>query len=132
MKHASIEDKIKAAGGRLTPARRNIFSWLEAHEGMFSAAHLIAAFPDRDRVSIYRTIDLLLSLDIIHATIKLKDFQYYELHGEPHHHHAICVLCQKNACVPCSLPTGKIRGFKKIHHDVSFTGVCYACEAITP
>jgi Fe2+ or Zn2+ uptake regulation protein len=123
-----ILQKILSREKRITSQRETVATWLLQNEGMFSPKDLIQALPDLDRVSIYRTIDLFVQLDIIHPTLVMEGHQYYELHEDvTHHHHVVCTGCKKSGCVPCVLPTKKIDGFTHLHHEVHFTGLCTAC-----
>jgi len=115
-------------GKRLTTPRIAVSDWLLSNDGVFSPKDIIAALPELDRVSVYRTVDVLAALDIIHPTSVLAGHQYYELHdATAHHHHVMCTACKKADCIPCLLPSHTIHGFQDVHHEVHFTGVCLSC-----
>jgi len=124
-----IEDDLAQAGHRSTQTRKQICTYLLKEKGIFSAKDILDAHKKLDKVSVYRTLDLLQSLDIIHPTLMLDGHQMYELHQKKsHHHHIVCVECKKDECMPCKVVVPKkIKGFAKIHHEVHFTGVCNAC-----
>lgn len=123
-----IEEHIVRAGYKRTPSRKAIFSYIVKKEGLFSAMDMLEAKPSLDKVSVYRTLELLVSLDLIRPVRLLNDQQMYEVHRhESHHHHAVCSLCHKQACVPCDVPKKNVPGFTQVHHDVSFTGICENC-----
>jgi len=123
-----IETRITGSGSRLTTSRRKIVALIKKREGIFSAQDLLEADRALDKVSVYRTLELLESLDIIHPTLTLDGHQMYELHPERHHHHIVCVSCHQDECVPCDVTIPRnIAGFAKIHHEVHFTGVCEKC-----
>lgn len=90
---------------------------------MFQATDLIERLPDIDRVTIYRTIDVLSSLDIIHPTLVRNGAQYYEVHvPDGHHHHAMCERCTAQQCIDCDV-TPK----PGMHHTVFYVFTCASC-----
>ena len=127
MTKKDIQTTLKEAGYKLTKPRLAIASWITKHDGIFSVSEIRKALGDLDKVSIYRTVELFCSLDIIHDVINLHGEQHYEVHGKKHHHHIACTGCEKTACVPCTVPKKTIPLFTNIHHTVAFTGLCKAC-----
>lgn len=123
----SYFDILTKAGYRLTTPRKRIAAWLETHNGLFTAADILGSDVTLDKVSVYRTLELLSELDIIHPAGKRGDSTLYEKHADKHHHHISCNNCGKNDCVPCSLPNVRAPGFSNVHHTVVMTGVCSAC-----
>lgn len=113
---------------KITSTRQVISDWLVAHKGLFCAADILASEKTLDKVSVYRTLDLLERVDIIHPVLKKGDAQYYEIHSEDHHHHIVCNECDEDTCVPCNIEEKPIKGFKNIHHAVVLTGVCNSCN----
>jgi Fe2+ or Zn2+ uptake regulation protein len=127
--HMSILSILQSNGYKVTTPRKNVASYITTCKGLFCPQDIIRAHPDMDSVSIYRTIDLFVSLDIIHSVRIHQGHQYYELHEEQkkHHHHIVCTECQKTACIPCTLHIPEINSFNNIHHTISFTGTCSTC-----
>ncbi len=126
-----IETAIQEAGYKITVPRSTIATWIETHDGIFSVKDILQEHTQLDKVSVYRTIELLLSLDIIRNAINRDDQQYYEVHNhDNHHHHVVCTGCKTDACVPCTMPDQlpRVKGFSDVHHDLSFTGLCSACR----
>lgn len=128
MSKSWIEQKVKEAGYKLTLQREKIFAFVEQYDGIFCAAQILKAVPKMDKVSIYRTLELLAELDIIHGAAQLEGQQYYEVHQEgAHHHHIVCTKCLASDCVSCDMPTKKISGFSHVHHSLTMTGLCTSC-----
>lgn len=125
----SAEEGLKQNGFRLSTPRRAVLSWIQAKDGVFCAADMIKELTEIDRVSVYRTIDVLSDLDIIHQVYQKDGQQYYEVdeEGKKHHHHVTCDRCGKDECIDCPVPVTKVPGFSLIHHVVHFTGVCVKC-----
>lgn len=124
-----IIDKLSKEKKKITSSRKDIVTWLVSQKKVFCTSDIISSLHHLDRVSVYRTIDLLATLDIIHPVFQKKGEQYYELHDpNKHHHHIVCDGCGISKCVPCDITKKVIvDGFKKIHHIVSFRGLCNKC-----
>lgn len=124
-----MEQKLKQAGYKLTSVRKTVMHWITTHGKVFSAKELRAALPELDKVSVYRTLDLLSELDLIHQAHNLHGEMHYEVHGDVHHHHLVCTGCEKTECIPCSV--GEVNmpaSFTQIHHSMTYTGLCGACS----
>ena len=120
---------LHRAGYKLTKPRREISRWLAGHTGVFSVKELRSKLPHLDTVSVYRTVELLQTLDIIHPVLTNHGEVHYEKHEKNHHHHAVCDTCEKTTCISdCSLPKKKIKGFTRLHHTLVFTGLCTNCS----
>ncbi len=123
----NIADTLQENGYKLTHSRTAILSWIEGQDGIFSAKEIMGALPSLDKVSVYRTLDVLESIDAIHTTLTHHGEKHYEIHGEQHHHHVVCTGCEKASCVDCEISRRKAKGFTQLHHNVVFTGLCMAC-----
>lgn len=121
--------ELEAAGHRHTKPREAVCAYLETCHGMVSAKVVQKALPKLDRVSIYRTLELLAELDLIHPTLIHEGHQLYELHPkeEAHHHHAICTICASFECVSCAIQEPKTKQFTSVHHATYYSGVCDRC-----
>lgn len=129
MKKLSLLEALLVQGYKSTIPRQQVAAWIQQHDRPFSVAHLIQALPQLDRVSVYRTVELLSELDLVHPILQLNGHQLYEAHEQTqHHHHVICTDCEKSACLPCEIPEKKIRGFKNLHHAMHFTSLCTNCS----
>jgi len=124
----TLSEQLKKKGYHYTPIRKQVIAWIEKKKGIFSAKEILLDVP-LDKVSVYRTLDLLKRLDIIHSVSLLHGEEHFELHGEDHHHHIVCQGCEKTACVDCIVPQKKIPGFLNIHHSYILTGTCSVCVA---
>jgi Fe2+ or Zn2+ uptake regulation protein len=120
---------LKRAGYKITIARRRVVEWLARHGGVFSAYDVASALPRLNGASVYRVLNVLETVDIIHPVMTLKGQQYYELHGgaSGHHHHALCLTCGDWRCMTCSVEAPKISGFTVTHHSFVATGYCGRC-----
>jgi Fur family ferric uptake transcriptional regulator len=114
---------IKVAGYRNSTVRNSIIEVISRSCAMFAANDIITKLPKVDRVTVYRTLDILSELDIIHPTLVRDGAQYYELHTPEHHHHAMCTHCTAQECVDCAVPStpGK-------HHTLFYSFTCINCS----
>lgn len=122
-----VTDIVQAKGIKMTVPRKAVLSWIESQDGVFSAKEIMTALPRLDKVSVYRTLDMLESIDAIHAALTHHGEKHYEVHGENHHHHVVCTGCEKASCVDCEISRTKAKGFTNLHHSVVFTGLCNTC-----
>ncbi len=123
----NVEDVLRNSGYKVTSPRKKVLSWIGVQGGIFSAREIMASLPDLDKVSVYRTLDMLESIDFIHSTLIHHGEKHYEIHGESHHHHVVCTECELASCVDCEVTRTEAKGFTKLHHSVVFTGLCLTC-----
>lgn len=124
-----INSILKKSEYKQTPLRDAIGAWIAKDKDVFSVQEIMRDLPALDKVSVYRTIELFASLDIIHPVLTQHGEQHYELHGDKHHHHAVCEVCEKTACVPCPISEKIVKGFQSMHHHFVLTGLCNQCAA---
>lgn len=117
------QNKIK-----ITLPRQKISDFLSKKDGIFSAREINQKIKIVDKVSIYRTLELLQNKKIITPVINLNGEQFYEKNNDnEHHHHIICTECHKTECVECTEPKIKKTKFKNLNHSLIFTGLCQTC-----
>jgi Fur family ferric uptake transcriptional regulator len=112
---------------RFTPQREKVAEYIANHKGVFSAEQIGKKLKSIDRASIYRIIRLFEKLDLVHPVLVMRETEYYEAHGERHHHHEICKICGKTACIACPLSRKKSKILKFEHHTLVITGLCKSC-----
>lgn len=122
-----IADIFSVQQIKITSSRKSIAVWLVNSPGIFSSKEILSELPYLNKVSVYRTLDLFASLDIIHPVLSQHGEQHYDVQGQAHHHHVVCTGCEKASCVDCEVKRTKIKGFSSIHHSVVFTGLCNTC-----
>jgi Fur family ferric uptake transcriptional regulator len=123
-----IHDRLNEHGYKKTTPREKIVASIARHSGLFSTNEIIKSNPTVDRVSVYRTMDLLSDLDIIHPVTVRDGEQLYELHAEEkHEHHVVCENCQKTSKITCSIPKIILKGFSHVHHTLVLSGICKVC-----
>ena len=83
-----------------------------------------------DFTTVYRIVNLYVSLGIVHE-VKLLDKQvHYEIMGDDHHHHIICSRCGKierlDLCVADKAK--ELTDYKITSHTLEFKGLCPECQ----
>ncbi len=124
---SAILSKLQQAGYKQTKPRLAVAQWITTHKGIFSAKELIAELPGVEQTSVYRTVQLLEELDLIHPVLTNHGEKHYEAHEEDHHHHVVCTSCEKSVAVECEVTRQAVEGFSHLHHSVVFTGLCEQC-----
>ena len=89
---------LRSKGHRLTPQRMVVLDALHILPGYSTAeevwAGALRADPSLDRATVYRTLELLQSLDMVLVLDREGDLHRYSLHtGQSHHFHLLCTSC---------------------------------------
>lgn len=125
---AWIYETLLQHGYKQTPPREKVIKAITRFNGLFSTNDIIKKTTTVDRVSVYRTIELLSALDIIHPVTLRDGEQVYELHADKKHaHHVVCHDCNKTTKIACSIPNIVLKGFHHIHHTLVLSGLCSRC-----
>lgn len=127
---------LNKAGERVTSPRLAVFRML-TRNGPISMPKLIdAAEQDSiDRVTVYRTIDLLRKLGLIQE-VGLGRNRLFELSDDfhAHHHHFTCVKCGKIIDFDSDVIESNLDhisdnlGFDIRSHQLELTGICKDCS----
>ena len=125
---------------RLTTQRKEILKvFLKHKEKHFNAEQLSDILKNRDSniglATIYRNLELFHRLGILKQLDFNDAFKYYELNLiEKHHHHLICINCDKiiefndEALINFEKQIEKEYDFEIRDHIIKFYGVCKNCK----
>jgi len=86
--------------------------------------------------SIYRSLDLFESLDMVFKIINGSSVKYKLCEIKDHHHHIICKACgdvvELNFCdiSDWSKKVTESTGYQVIDHQFNFYGFCKACKPL--
>jgi len=123
MDRKSVEEKLKKNNYKITQQRGAIIEALLENRGQFVTAEEIykktrGRHKKTDFSTVYRNLEILESLGIIHKTSIKDGVAIYELICDhSHHHHIICKGCGKTEIINmCPLEQ-----FKKNVRDKEFT-----------
>jgi Fur family ferric uptake transcriptional regulator len=135
MHHA--RQALKDAGYRVTPQRVAI--WEVARKG---GRHLTAEqiaeevqerLPEVNLSTVYRTLQLLVSLDLVSETRLDTKHSYYEVAPEPVHHHFVCERCgavghfEDELVAPVTKELLSKQGFHAGSTRMTVFGLCKEC-----
>lgn len=135
MEH-SLHATLQRSGLRYTQVRKSVFATLQHATHPMSTTSIIDTLPAIDKVSVYRTIELFLKLDIITA-VPYGWKAHYELASpfKPHHHHFQCTHCLElmdiHAAELEKLVTKLANNyqFTVSTHTFELNGVCKQCRS---
>jgi len=127
--------RLNEAGFRAGAARRQVIELLEGEHCAVTALDIDRRLPTVGRASVYRTLEQLEQLDLVHRVDVGADVVAFERNdpGE-HHHHMVCVRCGR--LVPFEDPAleraihgvGEGAEFEVRSHDVLLRGICPRCQ----
>ncbi len=134
----SILEEMRADGGRVTTGRRAIVRSLVAASDHHVTADDLAAqvqaeHPDVHRSTVYRTLDALEALGVLHRIPFGVGGAVYHLVDHAHHH-LVCTRCGSVAEAPAGLfdpiaaEVEAETGFSLDRSHVMISGVCPACR----
>lgn len=85
--------------------------------------------------TIYRILDTFAELGaVVKTPVPDSGMAVYELGGDPHKHHAVCVLCHKvihlmNCPLESFDPKLSEQGFRVLGHRLQMYGYCSGCTS---
>jgi Fur family ferric uptake transcriptional regulator len=135
----SVVAVLKREGLRITKKRCGIVKALfEAKEpmslqGIQAAAARAGAAPDY--ATVFRTVQLMEQLRLIHKVNLRRSCSYYEL-SDPrkHYDHLVCKDCGLVVLIDIPCPIGDAErkiarqyGFRNLSHSLEFFGTCKSC-----
>lgn len=123
---------------RLTNARKQVFYTLQHADKPLSIRQIITSCSAADRTSVYRTLELFVSLGIV-LGIPTGWKTRYELAEpfRPHHHHLQCAWCGEVIAIELPELEDQIRKFARQHHytlsshHIELHGVCAHCASLS-
>jgi Fur family ferric uptake transcriptional regulator len=127
--------RLNEAGFRSGAARRQVIELLEREDCALTALEIDRRLPSVGRASVYRTLEQLEQLHLVHRVDVGSEGVAFE-RNDPggHHHHMVCERCGK--LIPFSDPAleraiegiGKQAEFEVTAHDVLLRGRCPDCR----
>lgn len=128
--------KLRAKGLKITLKREAIISILRKSRKALSPERVYEeikkSFSRASYPSVYRNLEEMHGIGILHKVYKPDRRLYYTLcreTSEKHHHHIVCERCGRiEAFYDCSVfRKGSIKGYKVLRHILQVEGICPEC-----
>lgn len=121
-------------GYRATHPRREVVETVMRQTRPFTAEQMVHLLPEISRATVYRTLEIMASVDILTRLLQSNGHPAYVV-GEPgHRHHLICSGCGYvvafTSCPvePVVSELGKNHGFAIQGHSLEIFGLCNNCR----
>lgn len=139
-----IKQQLHSASYKLTPQREaTVKVLLENEEDHLSAEDVYLLVkekaPEIGLATVYRTLELLSELKVIHKINFGDGVARYEFRAENqahHHHHLICVQCgtvdeiEEDLLDSVEKLVEEDFRFKITDHRLTFHGICHRCQGL--
>lgn len=130
---------LQELGYRLTPQRTLVWDVLRASGEHLSAEEICCRiqgdFPNINSSTVYRTLDLLVSLGLVRETRLGPARRFFEVEEEVPHHHLVCDICGQVVHAHDEDLPGLASALEVSHgfhvREVTLFGVCGDCRAAT-
>jgi Fur family ferric uptake transcriptional regulator len=132
------EQRLRAAGRRVTPQRKLVLTILDQAEGHLDAHDIYERAGRRDaRISlstVYRTLSALKETGLVRELHLDDEHHHYELDLKDEHSHLVCLRCGRVIEVDSStfakvaMATGEAHGFEVASALVELAGYCADCR----
>ena len=131
--------ELRERGLRLTPQREAVLRVLHSMEQATAEglhARVVETDPDVDLSTVYRTLDLLQTLEFVACFDRGDGQRWYELLSvQRPHHHLLCRSCGTMTTIEVSELSPLLRAMESVHgfqarmeHSV-IPGLCHECQA---
>ncbi len=125
------------AGRRLTGPRRVVADLIDAREGHFTAADLVADARERrleiGRATVFRALELLTELGVVERLDLPTGEHAYVACAPRHHHHVVCTRCGRSRDVDDAGLRSVVErvadttGYSDVSHRLELFGICPDC-----
>ncbi len=132
-------NELRVKSHRITKIREAILNLLAKAKEPLSSVDIQALLENNripaNKTTVYRELYFLQSQEMIRE-LKFSDAaKYYEIMPEDHHHHVVCVKCDKVEHVVLEKDLdlqekaiAKNKKFKILNHTLEFYGICRSCQ----
>jgi len=127
--------RLNEAGFRTGAARRQVIELLDGEHCALTALEIDRRLPQVGRATVYRTLEQLEELELVHRVDVGGESVAYERNDPTgHHHHMVCVRCgrlvpfEDQALEQAIHAVAERAEFEVSAHDVLLRGVCPRCQ----
>jgi Fur family ferric uptake transcriptional regulator len=133
-----LAKRLRSRGYRLTPQRKAVFEVLAGSEGRPLSPEDVFVLareehPGLGLTTVYRTLELFQDLEIALPVHLHGDSRYYEINTGKHHHHMVCISCNRVEVIDTCLIEDieeivrDASDFMITSHCMSLFGYCRSC-----
>ncbi len=133
-----IIQRLELRGHRITASRRRVLDALLSAPAHFTVEDVLRQAPDVGRATVFRTMKLLLDLNVVCRVMMEDGNLHYRLSARGHHHHLVCRACGRvedfSTCDVASLvdQLGQATDYEIEGHWLEVYGRCRTCRAAEP
>jgi Fur family transcriptional regulator, ferric uptake regulator len=131
-----IIERLEMRGHRITGSRRRVLDAVMAQPAHFSVDDVLHATRKVGRATVFRTMKILLDLNIVCRVILDDGAMHYRVSTRGHHHHLVCIDCGRvedfSQCDVQSLTRdlAAATGYEIERHWLEVYGRCQACRLL--
>ncbi len=135
--HEGYTERLRRLGVRVTPQRLFVLEAMEQIGGHMTADEIMQwaarRYPALNLATVYRTLDLLVSVGLVAQTDLGAGAVHYELVGDSPHHHLACERCgyviEMDEALLADLRARalEVYGFHAQPRHLAIFGLCRAC-----
>lgn len=135
--HEEYTERLRRLGVRVTPQRLFVLEALEQTGGHTTAEEIMRwvsrSYPALNLATVYRALDVLVSVGLVAQTNLGGGASYYELVGDSPHHHLACERCGHVIEMDESLLTSlrddalRVYSFHARPRHLAIFGLCDEC-----
>ncbi len=130
------KELLKKKELRVTQIRCQVLEAFQENEHALSPQDLQALLGGLDRVSLYRTLQVLLDKGLVHKALEKNTQTYYALcdsdcsdHAHSHQHvHFTCESCEKVYCLEQASIQVDTKGYQVHTWNLNASGLCVNCR----
>ena len=132
--HAPFLQDAAALFQRLTSPRRTLLTRILEKAHHFSAEEVCRETPAVGRATVYRTLRQLAKAGLLCRVSLKRGAIRYQLAPRRHHHHLVCLRCDRVVDVESCQVSGfaeevsRSHGFAAMAHRLEVYGVCPTCQ----
>jgi Fur family ferric uptake transcriptional regulator len=133
-----IIERLEMRGHRMTGSRRRVLDAVLAQPAHFTVDDVLRSTRKVGRATVFRTMRLLLDLNIVCRILLDGGTLHYRLSSRGHHHHLVCIECGRvedfSRCDVASLvrDLASATDYEIESHWLEVYGRCSACRLIRP
>lgn len=133
------EERLTGAGFRITVPRRAVMDVLQRAEAPLSPQDILergeAIHPELGLTTVYRTVALLMDLDLVRRVHRSNGCRAYVAASPGHRHHVVCQRCGRTVEFPGAEDLAALIGrverdtdYRVEGHLLQLFGLCPACQ----